>query len=244
MKFRTLQICLVATAFTGAIAATALAQGPAPGVKLKQRDNNKKDEGKKSPQKSGTPKVGDQAIDWTLKDSDGKTVKLADLKGKVVVMDFWATWCPPCRKAMPDVQKLHDEFKDKGVMVYGLNAWEKDDTKADKTTGKKQTAAEKAEAYMTEQKFTYGLLLAADQVAEKHGLTGIPAFFIIDTKGKVVYAESGYSPSHYGEMKTVIKKALDDAAKDAPADAKKPTDGANPVEKNKPMTETPPAKKG
>ncbi len=243
MKFRTLQICLVAAAFTGGVSAVALAQGPAPSVKLKQRDNAKKDEKAKSPQANGTPKVGDKAIDWSLKDSDGKTVKLSDLKGKVVVMDFWATWCGPCRKAMPDIQKLHEEFKDKNVLVYGLNAWEKDDTKADKS-GKKLTAAEKAKGYMADQKFTYGLLLGADDVATKHGLTGIPAFFIIDTKGKVVYAESGYSPSHYAEMKKVIKTALDEAAKETPADGKKPADASKPAEKSKPTTETPPAKKG
>ncbi len=248
MKSRILQVCLVTAAFSGALAAESLAQGPAPtpGVKLKQRETKKDKDESKSP----GPKVGDKAIDWSLKDADGKTVKLADLKGKVVVMDFWATWCGPCRKAMPDIQRLHDDFKGKDVAVFGLNAWERDDTKADPKTGKKLTGAEKAKNYMTDQKFTYGLLLAADKVAEQHGLTGIPAFYIIDTKGKIVFAEGGYSPNHYKEMKTVIQKALDDAAKDAPKDTKKPADAkptdAKPAEKTKPTTEKPadPAKKG
>ncbi|MBX9735803.1 MAG: TlpA family protein disulfide reductase [Phycisphaerales bacterium] len=256
MKSRILKICLVAAAFSGGLAAESLAQGPAPtpGVKLKQRETKKE----KDEPKSAGPKVGDKAIDWSLKDADGKTVKLADLKGKVVVMDFWATWCGPCRKAMPDMQKLHNDFKGKDVVVYGLNTWERDEMKTDPKTNKKvlvKSAADKAKDYMNEQKFTYGLLLGADNLATQHGLSGIPAFYIIDAKGKIVFAESGYGPNHYKDMKSVIQKALDEAAKDAPKDTKKPADAkpadtkptdSKPAEKTKPTTEKPadPAKKG
>src|SRR5262249_21362197 len=88
--------------------------------------------------------VGQKAPDFELKDPDGQTIKLSSLKGKVVVLDFWATWCGPCKMAMPGIQKLHEEFKGKPVKVFGVNIWEKDGDPV---------------AYMASKKYTYGLLL-------------------------------------------------------------------------------------
>src|SRR5262249_23966972 len=64
------------------------------------------------------PKVGDAAPDWALKDAAGTEHKLSDYRGKVVVLDFWATWCGPCMAAMPGVQALHEKFRGKGVEVF------------------------------------------------------------------------------------------------------------------------------
>ena len=152
-----------------------------------------------SPSSESGPKVGDAAPDWTLKTPDGKEVKLSALKGSVVVMDFWATWCGPCKAAMPSVQKLHEKYKEKGVQVYGLNTWEKDGDPA---------------KYMKDQKYTYGLLLKADDVAKKYAVTGIPTFYIIGKDGKVIFTEVGFNgPESEKQITDAIDKVLADKPK-------------------------------
>ena len=72
-------------------------------------------------------RVGDQAPDFKLTSIAGPEVTLDSLKGKVVLLDFWATWCGPCKQIMPVIQSISEEFKDKGVAVFGVNTWEKKD---------------------------------------------------------------------------------------------------------------------
>ncbi len=71
-------------------------------------------------QSSGTGRLY-KAPDFTLPDLDGKRYRLSDLKGKVVVINFWATWCPPCRKEIPDLRWIYDEYKDQGVEILGIS---------------------------------------------------------------------------------------------------------------------------
>jgi len=138
-------------------------------------------------------KVGEKAPDWTLETPDGKKVSLKDLRGNLVLMDFWATWCGPCKMAMPGVQKLHEEFGDKSVKVLGVNCWERGGDPA---------------KYMKDQEFTYGLLLKADDVAKQYKVSGIPTFYLIDQEGKILYAASGFGPDKEAELKKLIKKNL------------------------------------
>ncbi len=139
--------------------------------------------------------AGSIAPEWSLKDSSNKDHKLSDYKGKIVVMDFWATWCGPCKRAMPTVQKIHDEYKDKGVVVFGVNCWEQADPAQ----------------YMRQQKYTYTLLLRADDVAAKYGVGGIPAFFIIGPDGKVAFSETGFGPNSEKEIRTALDKLLNNS---------------------------------
>jgi len=133
---------------------------------------------------------GDAAPEWSLTDSNGVKVNLSDLKGQVVVLDFWATWCGPCKVAMPHVQKLHEDYADKGVKVFGVNCWERGDAKA----------------YMSQSKYTYGLLLDGDKVAEAYRVTGIPTFYVIDQDGKVAFAATGMARE--AEMRSTIDTLL------------------------------------
>jgi thiol-disulfide isomerase/thioredoxin len=137
---------------------------------------------------------GDAAPEWTLKDTEGKEHKLSDYKGKIVLLDFWATWCPPCRQAMPGVQRLHEKFKDQPVVVIGVNTSEgpgKDPAK-----------------YMKDQKFTYGLLLNGETLGDKYNISGIPAFFLIGPDGKLLWTEVGYNPASEKEVAGIIDKTL------------------------------------
>jgi peroxiredoxin len=94
-----------------------------------------------------------------------------------VLIDFWAAWCSPCKASMPEIQKLHEKFKDKGLEVLGISAWPRgtDPVK-----------------YMTEQKFTYGLLMDGDSVAEAYKVDGLPTWFVIGRDGKIAGTGSGY----------------------------------------------------
>lgn len=120
--------------------------------------------------------AGDVAPDWSLRTPDGRTVSLAGLRGNVVLMDFWATWCGPCKMAMPGIQKLHEHFEGKPVTVVGVNCQDPDGDPA---------------AYMAKKSYTYTLLMKGDQVAEAYSVTGLPTVYVIDTEGKVAHAIVG-----------------------------------------------------
>jgi len=138
--------------------------------------------------------VGRLAPDWVLKTPDGKKVRLSDLRGNVVVMDFWATWCHPCKMAMPGVQRVHEKFKGRPVKAFGIDIWERE-------------GASPAD-YMKSKDYTYTLLLNGDKVADDYRVSGIPSFYVIDPRGRVAYAASGFIPNREKELVGVIERAL------------------------------------
>ena len=112
-----------------------------------------------------------QQADFTLTDLQGKTWSLGQLRGKVVMVNFWATWCPPCQKEMPDLQALYSRFKDQGFVILALS---------DEEVGKVQP-------FITQRQITYPILLdAGGNVAESFRVDGIPKSFVYDRKGKLV----------------------------------------------------------
>jgi cytochrome c biogenesis protein CcmG, thiol:disulfide interchange protein DsbE len=137
---------------------------------------------------------GSPAPDWELKAADGKTVSLKSLRGKVVVIDFWATWCGPCKMAMPGLQKLHERFKDKPVVVFGVNCRERPG--ADPM------------AYVKEKGYTYPQLLNGESAAEAYKVNGIPSLFVIDPDGKLMYSAAGFSPAMEDMLTDIIQKAI------------------------------------
>ncbi len=134
--------------------------------------------------------VGATAPDWELSDADGKLQTLAQYRGKIVVLDFWATWCGPCAEVMPQMQKLHEKYKDRGVTVFGVSSWEKNDPGV----------------LMKEKHYTYGLLLKGEDIADRYGVGTLPAVYIIGADGRVVYRHEGVAKD-YG---SIIKKQLSD----------------------------------
>ena len=208
----------VTTLIVLCIAAVSAYAAPGDEPRPGQRDPEAKrparlveDEAKKREDKQeagGGPKVGQPAPEWNLKTPDGKAVKLSELKGKVVVMDFWASWCGPCVAAMPSIQRIHEKFKDKPVAVYGLN------------TGDNQDPAK----FMQSKGLTYNLLVKAESAGQAYAVSGIPAFFIVGQDGTLLYSAVGYSPSHEATMIEVITKALETPAAKPEAGSGKPGD--------------------
>ncbi len=125
--------------------------------------------------------VGKDAPDIELPTLDGGKVKLSEQKGKVVVIDFWATWCPPCIKALPHLQKMAEnkEWADKGVLIWGLNAGE---------------AKPKVEAFMKKNNYSFSVPMDASNASLKaYGIEGIPTQLVVGKDGKVAYVAVGYS---------------------------------------------------
>jgi peroxiredoxin len=112
-----------------------------------------------------------QSVDFTLADLQGKPWHLQDLRGKVVLVNFWATWCPPCRKEMPDLDALYSKYKDQGFVVLAIS---------DEETAK-------VAPYITEHKISYPVLLdPGRKVNDAFIVEGIPKSFVYDRGGKMV----------------------------------------------------------
>lgn len=130
---------------------------------------------------------GTAAPAFTLKDFEGKEHTLDEFKGKVVVMDFWGTWCLPCKIAMPAVQKVHEKFAGKDVVVIGMNF--ESNPNAD------------PEKFKKEKGFTYMSLAHAETVAGNYKVAGWPTFYVIGKDGKVVWGSKALVPPPGGTNK-------------------------------------------
>lgn len=139
---------------------------------------------------------GKDAPAFKLQGLDSKPVALADLKGKVVVIDFWATWCPPCRASLPHLNKLYDAQKEKGVQVFALDEQE---DKGD------------VETFVKDTKLTVPVLLDSEgKVGAQYGVTGIPQTVVIGKDGKVKKVFIGFGEG----SPEMLQKAVDDALKE------------------------------
>lgn len=125
---------------------------------------------------SAQPKVGQKAPDFEIEDPNGKTIRLSDLSGKVVLLDFWASWCMPCREANPEVVAIYQKYHDKGFEIFSVSL----DTKREAWLN----AIKKDQLSWP----NHGSDLKGweNEAAELYEVSGIPATFLIDEKGIIV----------------------------------------------------------
>jgi peroxiredoxin len=143
-------------------------------------------------------KIGQQVPDFTTTTTDGKTIKMSDLKGKIVMLQFTASWCGVCRKEMPHIEAdIWQKYKDnKNFALYGIDLDE---------------PVEKVQTFAKQIPVTYPLLLDPKgaifyQFAEKNA--GVTRNVIIDKTGKIVYMTRLYKEEEFQEMKSVIAELL------------------------------------
>lgn len=141
---------------------------------------------------------GSQVENFTLKDLSGKSVSLNQFKGKVVVLNFWASWCPPCRNEMPEFNEMSKEFKKSGdAVLLAVNM----------TDGRRETKS-KVESFMKDAGYTMTVLLDSNQeLAEYFGIRYIPSTFVINGEGKLTGQIQG------GTTKAAVMKLVEEAKK-------------------------------
>jgi len=145
--------------------------------------------------KGPAPKTGKDAgaPGFTLLSLSGEKVSLSDFQGKVVVIDFWATWCPPCRQLIPNLVELHKRHSGKGLAIVGI-ALDREGIRV-------------VEPFVRQARIPYPVLLGNQGVTEAYGrVESIPTLFIIDREGKVVRKLVGYHS--FEELESQVSRYL------------------------------------
>lgn len=139
--------------------------------------------------------VNDKAPDFALKSVDGKVVKLSDYKGKVIILDFWATWCPPCRKGIPDLISIQNEYKN-DVVIIGVSL------DGDKTI-------KDVPDFIKQYGINYPIVYGDEKIVTAYGgIQAIPTAFVIDKKGNIVDQHVGLVDKsiYVNKIKELLKK--------------------------------------
>ena len=141
------------------------------------------------------PQAGFLAPDFELKTLKGDTIKLSDLRGQAVLVNLWATWCPPCRAEMKTLEKVQNDYKDRGFSILAVNMTSQDDPNA-------------VAPFVEEQGLTYPILLdEAGQVAKAYQMKSLPSSFFIDRDGIIKEVVIG-GPMAEALLRTRIEKLL------------------------------------
>lgn len=125
-------------------------------------------------------RVGEPAPDFSLKTIEGDGVKLSDFKGKTVLLNLWASWCPPCRYEMPGIQAAYEKYKDRGLVVLGIDYAVQDNL-------------QDAKDFVEEFKLTFPILLdeTGEVSAGLYGMRGLPTSYFIDKEGILQHIQVG-----------------------------------------------------
>lgn len=131
-------------------------------------------------------------FDFTLSDLDGIERTLSEQKGKVLLVDFWATWCPPCRDEIPHLKELHASYKDKGLVVWGVGL---DDE-------------EKLREFVSENGIEYPILVGDESVSQKYDIQGIPTTILYNKKNEIAFRHVGFALGMEKDLEKEITQLL------------------------------------
>lgn len=129
------------------------------------------------------PKMGAPAPDFAVTDLQGRVVQLSKLRGKVVVVNFWATWCGPCRMEIPGLVKLYDRYREKGLEIVGLSL--------------DNAGPDVVKTFIKEHRIPYPVAMATSEVRRRYGHPrSIPTTYFIDRRGRIAKRQVGYMPEN------------------------------------------------
>jgi len=141
---------------------------------------------------SGSPPV--PAPNFTLKSLDGKNIKLSELTGNVVLVNFWASWCGPCRKEMPFLNAIHNKYKPLGFTVLGINVEEQ---------------VENAKAFLADRPVDFPILLDSNnQVSKLYDVIAMPSTVVIDRDGNIRFIHHGYQSGDEVKYRNMVKTLI------------------------------------
>ena len=138
--------------------------------------------------------LGQVAPDFTLKSMAGTNLNLTEQRGKIIVINFWASWCGPCRKEMPVLQKFYEKYQDLGVSVWGVNVEQENQAGRD---------------FLADLNLTFPILFdETNTISASYQVEAMPTTIIIDRDGVVRYAFQGYKPGYEKKYAKAIKKLI------------------------------------
>lgn len=143
-----------------------------------------------------TAQKGLPAPNFTLSDINGRDVSLSDFRGKVVLLEFWATWCPPCIESVPELIMLQDRYKEKGFTIVAISL--------DKGVDKNSIV----EAFSDKFKINYPILIADENIIDSYQIISIPTSVILDRDGVVIHIYPSYGMDFEEHLSKEIEKVL------------------------------------
>lgn len=135
-----------------------------------------------------------QAPDFTLKSHSGENIRLGELSGDIVLLNFWASWCGPCRKEMPELEKLHNKYHDLGFTVLGINV---------------ENEPSAANKMLAASPVSFPILYDSENVASKlYNIKAMPTTIIIDKDGIARFSHLAFEPGYEKKYEEQIKKLI------------------------------------
>lgn len=137
-----------------------------------------------------------EAPDFSFTDAAGNKARLSDFRGKVVMLEFWATWCPPCIEAAPAMKTVYGKYKDRGFVLLGISV------------DKGHDAGAKVTSFVKEKALTYPVFLDDENLSAAYGANSIPTSLIIDKKGRIAVRHTGFIPDMAETLSQEIEALL------------------------------------